>query len=123
MTTTAIDTDLVTPLGAYLQLRGRGRAAFLLESVEKGRLGRYSLVGEIRTVGLTAAIAIQPELLAADPALPDKVAAASIRHGVATRSLRGHAIQLSPAFVITEAELDAIVDGFGRALEDVAAAR
>jgi anthranilate synthase component I len=45
MTTTAIDTDLVTPLGAYLQLRERGRAAFLLESVEKGRLGRYSLVG------------------------------------------------------------------------------
>jgi anthranilate synthase component 1 len=44
-TETAIDTDLVTPLGAYLQLRERGRAAFLLESVEKGRLGRYSLVG------------------------------------------------------------------------------
>ncbi|HVU76135.1 MAG TPA: anthranilate synthase component I family protein [Gaiellaceae bacterium] len=45
MTTTAIDTDLVTPLGAYLALRERGRASFLLESVEKGRLGRYSLVG------------------------------------------------------------------------------
>jgi adenosylmethionine-8-amino-7-oxononanoate aminotransferase len=87
------------------------------------RLQDAPLVGEIRTVGLTAAIAIQPELLAADPALPDKVAAASIRNGVATRSLRGHAIQLSPAFVITEAELDAIVDGFRRALEDVAAAR
>jgi anthranilate synthase component 1 len=42
---TAIDTDLVTPLGAYLHLRAQGRAAFLLESVEKGRLGRYSLVG------------------------------------------------------------------------------
>jgi anthranilate synthase component 1 len=45
MTVTAIDTDLVTPLGAYLQLRERGRAAFLLESVEQGRLGRYSFVG------------------------------------------------------------------------------
>src|SRR4051812_35193774 len=42
---TVIDTDLVTPLAAYLHLRGRGRAAFLLESVEQGRLGRYSLVG------------------------------------------------------------------------------
>src|SRR3954454_22876947 len=42
---TAIDTDLVTPLAAYLQLRGEGRAAFLLESVERGRLGRYSFVG------------------------------------------------------------------------------
>jgi anthranilate synthase component 1 len=44
-TFTAIDTDLITPLGAYLQLRAAGRASFLLESVERGRLGRYSLVG------------------------------------------------------------------------------
>jgi anthranilate synthase component 1 len=40
-----ITTDLVTPLGAYLRLRREGRAAFLLESVERGRLGRHSLVG------------------------------------------------------------------------------
>jgi anthranilate synthase component I len=40
-----IATDLVTPLGAYLRLRRDGRAAFLLESVERGRLGRHSLVG------------------------------------------------------------------------------
>jgi len=45
--TTAADipTDLITPLGAYLALRGHGRASFLLESVERGRLGRYSFVG------------------------------------------------------------------------------
>ncbi len=42
---TDIQTDLVTPLGAYLRLRAAGGATFLLESVEKGRLGRYSLVG------------------------------------------------------------------------------
>ena len=40
-----LNTDLLTPLGAYLHLRGEGRASFLLESVERGRLGRYSLVG------------------------------------------------------------------------------
>ena len=40
-----LDTDLLTPLGAYLHLRENGRASFLLESVEQGRLGRYSLVG------------------------------------------------------------------------------
>ncbi len=40
-----ISTDLITPLGAYLRLRREGRAAFLLESVERGRLGRHSLVG------------------------------------------------------------------------------
>jgi anthranilate synthase component I len=45
--TIAIDihADLITPLGAYLRLRASGGETFLLESVEKGRLGRYSLVG------------------------------------------------------------------------------
>jgi anthranilate synthase component 1 len=42
---TVVSTDLLTPLGAYLRLRGRGRASFLLESVERGRLGRHSFVG------------------------------------------------------------------------------
>jgi len=43
-TTTHIQTDLITPLGAYLRLRQEG-PAFLLESVERGRLGRHSFVG------------------------------------------------------------------------------
>lgn len=42
--TTEISTDLITPLGAYLRLSD-ARAAFLFESVERGRLGRYSFVG------------------------------------------------------------------------------
>lgn len=42
---TVIPTDLVTPLGAYLRLRRTSEAAFLLESVEHGRLGRHSFVG------------------------------------------------------------------------------
>jgi len=46
MTETAtIPTDLLTPLGAYLRLRGMGSASFLLESVERGRLGRSSWMG------------------------------------------------------------------------------
>src|SRR5262249_2228500 len=45
MTTTAIDIALLTPLAASLRLRETGRASFLLESVDQGRLGRYSLVG------------------------------------------------------------------------------
>jgi len=40
-----IPTDLLTPLGAYLRLRADSRASFLLESVEQGRLGRYSFIG------------------------------------------------------------------------------
>src|SRR6476661_8482638 len=42
---TVISTDLLTPLGAYLRLCEGGRASFLLESVERGRLGRHSFVG------------------------------------------------------------------------------
>jgi anthranilate synthase component 1 len=45
MTQTTIQTDLITPLAAYLALRDQARASFLLESVDRGRLGRYSLVG------------------------------------------------------------------------------
>ncbi len=41
---TEISADLITPLGAYLRLRD-GEPSFLLESVEQGRLGRYSLLG------------------------------------------------------------------------------
>jgi anthranilate synthase component I len=40
-----IATDLLTPLGAYLRLRRGAGGSFLLESVERGRLGRYSFVG------------------------------------------------------------------------------
>jgi anthranilate synthase component 1 len=43
--TSTVNTDLLTPLGAYLRLRPMGRASFLLESVERGRLGRYSWMG------------------------------------------------------------------------------
>ena len=45
MSVTEIPTDLLTPLGAYLALRENADGAFLLESVERGRLGRYSFVG------------------------------------------------------------------------------
>ncbi len=85
------------------------------------RLEGAPMVGEIRTVGLTAAVAIQPSVLEQDPATPDKVVAASLRHGVASRVLRAHAIHISPPFVITEDQIDAMVDGIGNALEDVAA--
>lgn len=85
------------------------------------RLQGAPMVGEIRTVGLTAAVAIKPSILEQDPTTPDRVVAASLQHGVASRVLRGHAIHISPPFVITEGQIDAMVDGIGNALEDVAA--
>ena len=41
----ALPADLLTPLGVYLRLREPDGGSFLLESVERGRLGRYSFVG------------------------------------------------------------------------------
>jgi anthranilate synthase component 1 len=50
--TSAIPADLITPLGAYLRLRAEMGGSFLLESVERGRLGRNSFVGSgARLVG------------------------------------------------------------------------
>ena len=50
----AIPADLYTPLGAYLRLRSpAGGGSFLLESVERGLLGRNSFVGcGTRLVGI-----------------------------------------------------------------------
>jgi anthranilate synthase component I len=57
--TTVVAADLLTPLGAYLRLRESGLASFLLESVERGRLGRHSFVGAgSRVVGLAEAEAL-----------------------------------------------------------------
>ena len=100
------------------------RVAMLEPILERAvrRLQGAPMVGEIRTVGLTAAVAISPAILEKDPATPDKVVAAALHHGVASRVLRAHAIHISPPFVITEAQIDALVDGIGNALEDVAAA-
>ena len=98
------------------------RVAMLEPVLDKAvrRLAGAPLVGEIRTVGLTAAVALTPDVLARDPAATDKVIAAALRHGVASRVLRGHAVHISPPFVITESQIDAMVDGIGNALEDVA---
>ena len=57
-----------------------------------------------------------------EPGPPEEVAAAARRHGVLTRVLRGVALQVSPPFVVTEAEIAAMVDGLEAALEEVAAA-
>ena len=100
-----------------------GRVAELEPVLDRSlrKLAGAPLVGEIRTVGLTGAVALRPDVLAADPAAPDKVVGAALRHGIATRVLRGHAIHISPSFVITPAEIDTLVDGLAEAFADVAA--
>jgi len=109
--------DIVEQEGLVARVRG-------LEPVlaaEVGRLRDAPLVAEIRSIGLMAAVALDPERLAADPALPERVVAAALTHGLATRVLRGHAIHISPTFVITEDEIALLAERLDGALRDVAA--
>jgi adenosylmethionine-8-amino-7-oxononanoate aminotransferase len=102
-------------------LVGRVRTLEPVLAREMARLAGAPLVGEIRTVGLTGAVELTEAALAGGPGAVDAVASAARRHGVLTRVLRGRALQVSPAFVITESEIATMVDGFEAALRDVAA--
>jgi putrescine---pyruvate transaminase len=88
---------------------------------EIGRLASSPMVGEVRTVGLTAAVELATDVLAARPGIINKVVRAAQDHGVLTRAVRGVALQFSPAFVIGEDEIAGIAEGFHAALRDVAA--
>lgn len=81
-------------------------------------LARHELVGEVRTgAGLLAAVEISAAAREADPGLGARVVAAARGNGVITRLLRGVALQISPPFVITPAELQQIADVYTAALD------
>jgi putrescine---pyruvate transaminase len=68
-----------------------------------------------------AAVQLDPDLVAADATLPERVAFAARDEGVLTRTLVGGGLQISPAFVITPEELEELATGIGAALDTVAA--
>ncbi len=79
-------------------------------------------VADVRSVGLAAAVELDPVLLAESPGAPAAAMLAARRHGVLTRVLRGVALQISPPFVVTEDELARIVDGVAAGVREGAAA-
>ena len=87
-------------------------------------LAGHELVGEVRAgTGLLAAVEIAGEARAADPGIGPRLVAEIRERGVITRLLRGVALQVSPPFVITEAEIGRIAEVFASALDAVAAGR
>lgn len=84
------------------------------------RLTSVPLVGEVRTIGLMGAVALDPEAISRRPSVVEDVVGAALGYGVATRVLRGHAIHISPPFVITADEIDFMVGGLESALREVA---
>ncbi len=84
-------------------------------------LSGHPLVGAVRAgTGLLAAVEIAEDARAADPTLGPRLVLAAREYGVITRLLRGVALQVSPPFVITEAELSRIAEVFAAAFDAVA---
>ena len=78
-------------------------------------------VVDVRSAGLAGAVELDPDLLAASPGAPAAAVLEARRHGVLTRALRGVALQLSPPFVVTPAELEEIVAGVAAGVRAAAA--
>lgn len=83
-------------------------------------LADHPLVSEVRAgLGFLGAVALDPELLAADPDAPARVAAAARARGVLVRPL-GDALALSPALVATRADVELAAGALGEALDSLA---
>jgi adenosylmethionine-8-amino-7-oxononanoate aminotransferase len=79
-------------------------------------------VADVRSVGLAAAVELDPAVIAKDPGLPFGVVLAARRRGVLGRALRGVALQISPPLVVTEEELATIVAALAASIEEVVGA-
>lgn len=88
------------------------------------RFAGHPLVGEVRGIGMVAAVELVADRETRanfEPAR--KVGARMMKagedHGVILRALPGDSIAFSPPLIITEDEVDEMLDRFGRALDEV----
>ena len=106
---------------AIIEREGLVERALQLEGALAGALGplrNHSLVSEVRAgTGVLAAIQIDPEAQKAEPGLPARVVQALRAAGVLTRILAGGSLQISPALVITQPELEELASAVHSALE------
>ena len=96
-------------------------------ALEMQRLLQHSLVAEVRSIGLTAALELSAEALASNPEAANALAAESRRSGVISRVLLGRALQISPPAIITREELhfmvDVLLEALGHAEHEVSAVK
>jgi putrescine---pyruvate transaminase len=84
-------------------------------------LSAHSLVGQVRAgTGLLAAVEIAEDARAADPGIGPRLVTEIRERGVITRLLRGVALQISPPFTISVAEIEQIAGTFAAAFDAVA---
>jgi len=86
----------------------------------------HPLVGEVRGTGLIGAVELVADKGTKESFDPAKTVGAQVvaeaqKNGVILRAMPGDAIAFSPPLIITEEEIDIMVDRFGAALDTVAA--
>ncbi|HEX5326097.1 MAG TPA: aminotransferase, partial [Acetobacteraceae bacterium] len=108
-----------TDIGAHVQETG----AHLQKELRR-RFGEHPLVGEVRGVGLIAAVELVADKAAHrnfDPAA--KIGARWVKlieqHGVIGRAVPGEVLCFSPPLIITPAEIDEMLDRIGKALDEL----
>jgi len=89
------------------------------------RFAGHPLVGEVRGIGLVAGVELVKDKAAKTPFDPNQGAgniltAETNKHGLILRQI-GDTQAFSPPLVITESEIDEMLDRFGKALDDTAA--
>jgi 4-aminobutyrate--pyruvate transaminase len=90
------------------------------------KLGEHPLIGEARGVGLIGAVEIvrdkgRHENFDAKQGIGNRVSKKALDYGVMVRALRMDVIGICPPLIITAAQIEEMVDGVRRALDDVAA--
>jgi 4-aminobutyrate aminotransferase-like enzyme len=103
-----------------LDTRARSLEGPLAAALEP--LTKHPLVAEVRVgVGLLAAVQLDPARVEEQPSLPLRVAAASREAGVITRALAGGGLQISPALVIDEQQIEELAAGVRAGLDAASA--
>lgn len=83
-------------------------------------LAGHDLVAEVRSgVGLLGAVQLDPAAVAADATLPGRVMLGLRSRGVLTRMLADGSVQVSPPFVVTEADLATLATAIDEVLRDL----
>ena len=83
-------------------------------------LSDHPLVSEVRAgAGAMAAVQFDLDAVEDDPGLPDRIVPALRDHGILTRILFGHAIQVSPPLTLDDAGVQELAEGIRGALDAV----
>lgn len=115
--------DLIERDGLIEQAAARGE---VMRTALKDAFGDHPLVGDVRGMGLVAAVEFVADRDPMTPFAPElgvsaRITKAALDRGIITRALpQADTISFSPPFVVTEEEIGAIVAGTRAALDQVA---